>query len=96
MLSQGQTTGLATHLRDDTMRNATTINAADLTIILTGETRTFATVTIGGIEYTGEVGNPEGKDSPDQWMDYSLLRGLYNLTEADYTEVCNAIAAEMT
>lgn len=78
------------------MRNATTIHAADLTIILTGETRTFATVTIGGIEYTGEVGNPIGRESaPEQWMDYSLLRGLYNLTDAALAEVCDAIAAEM-
>ena len=76
------------------MRN-TTINAADLTITLSGEERTFATVTINGVEYTGEVGNPVGKDSPDAWMDYSLLRGLYTLTDADFREVCGAIAAEM-
>ena len=78
------------------MRNDTIIHAADLTIILTGETRTIATVTIGGIEYTGEVGNPIGRESsPEQWMDYSLLRGFYNLTDEALAEVCDAIAAGM-
>jgi len=78
------------------MRNDTIIQAAGLTICLTGETRTFAIVTIGGVEYRGEVGNPAGKDSPDAWMDYSIMRGLYTLPEHDFVAVCGAIAAEMT
>jgi hypothetical protein len=78
------------------MRNDTIIHAADLTIILTGETRTIATVTIGGRKYSGEVGNPIGRESsPEQWMDHSLLRGLYNLTDEALAEVCDAIAAGM-
>ena len=77
------------------MRNDTIITAADLTITLTGETRTFATVIIGGREYTGEVGNPAGTDAPDQWIDWSLLHGLYTLTDAEFSEVCGAISAEM-
>ena len=78
------------------MRNDTIIEAAGLTITLTGETNTFASVTIDGREYTGEVGNPIGRESsPEQWMDYSLLRGLYNLTDEAIAEVCDAIAAEM-
>jgi len=78
------------------MRHDTIIQAAGLTICLTGETRTFAIVTIGGVEYRGEVGNPAGKDSPDAWMDYSIMRGLYTLPEHDFVAVCGAIAAEMT
>ena len=78
------------------MRNDTIIHAADLTIILTGETRTIATVTIGGRKYSGEVGNPIGRESsPEQWMDYSLLRGFYNQTDEALAEVCDAIAAGM-
>jgi hypothetical protein len=78
------------------MRNDTIIEAAGLTIALTGETRTFAAVTIGGREYTGEVGNPVGWDSPDHWIDWSLLEGLYLLSSNDFSEVCRAISAEMT
>ena len=77
------------------MRNDTIITAADLTITLTGETRTFASVIIGGREYTGEVGNPAGTDAPDQWIDWDLLDGLYTLSSSDFTEVCRAISAEM-
>lgn len=77
------------------MRNDTTFTVSDITITLTGETRTFATVTIEGVEYTGEVGSPVGKDSPDQWIDWSLLRGLYKLSDADFREVCAAIGNEM-
>jgi hypothetical protein len=77
------------------MRNDTIIHVADLTITLTGETRTFASVIIGGREYRGEVGNPVGTDAPDQWIDWSLLQGLYTLTGADFIEVCGAIASEM-
>ena len=78
------------------MRNDTIIQSAGLTIRLTGETRTYATVVIDGRTYTGEIGNPAGKDSPAQWMDYSIMRGLYTLPEHDFVAVCGAIAAEMT
>ncbi len=91
---QGRTKGLAEHLRDD-MRSDTIIEAADLTITLTGETNTYATVTIDGREYDGEVGSPVGKDSPDQWIDWSLLRGMYKLSDADFTAVCNALSDAM-
>jgi len=77
------------------MTTDTIIEAAGLTITLTGETRTFATVTIDGREYTGEVGNPVGWDSPDQWIDWSLLHGMYKLSAADFTEVCDALADAM-
>jgi hypothetical protein len=77
------------------MRNDTIIEAAGLTIMLTGETNTFASVTIDGREYTGEVGNPVGWDSPDQWIDWSLLRGMYKLSDADFTAVCHALSDAM-
>jgi hypothetical protein len=77
------------------MNAATITEAAGLTITLTGETRTFATVTIDGREYTGEVGNPVGCDSPDQWIDWSLLHGMYRLSSNDFTEVCNALSDAM-
>ena len=77
------------------MRSDTIIEAADLTITLTGETNTFASVTIDGREYTGEVGNPVGCNAPDQWIDWSLLRGLYKLSDADFTTVCNALSDAM-
>jgi hypothetical protein len=77
------------------MNAATITEAAGLTITLTGETRTFATVTIDGREYTGEVGNPVGWDSPDQWIDWSLLHGIYKLSDVDFAEVCGALADAM-
>jgi hypothetical protein len=77
------------------MTTDTITEAAGLTITLTGETRTFATVIIEGREYTGEVGNPVDCDSPDHWIDWSLLEGMYKLSAADFTEVCNALADAM-
>jgi|GEM_PF-2915631 len=77
------------------MRNDTIIEAAGLTITLSGETNTFASVTIDGREYSGEVGNPVGWDLPDQWIEWSLLRGMYKLSDADFTTVCNALSDAM-
>ena len=77
------------------MRNDTIIQAAGLTIRLSGETRTYATVVIDGRTYTGEIGNPAGKDSPDAWMDYSIMRGLYTLPEHAFLRVIEAIENEM-
>jgi len=77
------------------MRNDTIIQAAGLSIKLTGETRTSATVIIGGSEYSGEIGNPVGRHAPDQWIEGALLQGLYTLTDGEFIEVCRAISAEM-
>ena len=77
------------------MRNDTTIQAAGLTITITGETRTFATVTIDGREYSGEIGNPVGTFQPDHWIDWSLLEGLYRLNSNDFAEVYNALSDAM-
>jgi len=77
------------------MRNDTTIQAAGLTITLTGETRTFATVYIDCKEYTGEIGNPVGTFQPDHWISWELLEGLYRLPSNDFTEVCNALSDAM-
>lgn len=77
------------------MRNDTTIEAAGYLITLSGETRTFATVAIEGREYTGEVGNPEGRPHMDQWMDSALIQGLYQLPEHAFLSVCDAIANAM-
>ena len=76
------------------MRNDTTIQAAGLIITLTGETRTFATVTINGHEYTGEVGNSVGR-FPDEWLDCDLLLGLEQLNDADFVAVCDALSDAM-
>jgi hypothetical protein len=76
------------------MRNDTIINVAGLTILLQGETRTFATVTINGHEYTGEVGNSIGR-FPDEWLDCDLLLGLEQLNSADFAAVCDALSDAM-
>ena len=77
------------------MRNDTTIQAAGYLITLSGETRTFATIVIKGRTYTGEVGSPVGKLFPEQWIDNSLIRGLYQLPEYAFLSVYDAIANEM-
>jgi len=77
------------------MRNDTTIQAAGLTITLTGETRTFASVTIDGREYTGEIGSRIDCNAPDQWISWELLEGMYRLNSNDFTEVCDALSGAM-
>ena len=78
------------------MRNDTIISVAGLTFTLQGETNTFATVTIDGREYEGEVGSPVGRNSPEDWIDESLLWGLWKLSDADFTAVIKALAFSMT
>jgi hypothetical protein len=77
------------------MTTDTITEAAGLTITLTGETRTFATVTIDGREYTGEIGTRIDTNAPDQWIDWSLLEGMYRLSAADFTAVCDALSDAM-
>jgi hypothetical protein len=77
------------------MRNDTIIEAAGLTITLTGETNTFASVTIDGREYTGEVGNPVGKFHPRTWISRDLYKGLCHLDEADFCKVVRALSDAM-
>ena len=48
--------------------------------------RTTATIVIRGEEYSGRVTNPEGTETLDQWIEWSLLKGLYNLWRHEWTE----------
>lgn len=75
--------------------NDTTLTVAGHRITLTGETRTFATIAIDSREYTGEIGNPAGKLSCNQWINSDLLNGLYLLPEHEFTAVCEALAEAM-
>ena len=79
------------------MRNDTTIETINgNTLALTGEERTMGKLVMNGTEYVGEVGNPVGKDSPDQWIEWSLLKGLYAMPAEEYRETMNALYIEMT
>ncbi len=73
----------------------TIINIAHVTITLTGETRTTATLCIGERTYVGEVGNPNGKANPEDWIERSLMVGLYHLSDEAYVEAIYAIESEM-
>ena len=77
------------------MRNDTHINVAGFIITLSGEERTFATVIIGGREYSGEIGNPFKGGDPDTWIERSLMVGLWKLCDADFHEVIHAIESAM-
>ena len=75
--------------------NDTTLTVAGYRITLTGETRTFATIAIDSREYQGEIGNPAGKLSCNQWIDSDLLNGLYLLPEHEFAAVTEALAEAM-
>jgi len=77
------------------VRNDTTMQVAGLIITLTGETRTFATVSIDCKEYTGEIGNPVGTFHHSDWISPELYKGLCRLDEADFYKVCRALSDAM-
>ena len=85
------------------MRSNSTIHVASLTITLSGETNTWASVVINGKMYGGDVGSPdvywsekrEHFRNPETWIDDSLLIGLYQLSEEDMEEVVQAIGFAM-
>ena len=77
------------------MRNDTIMQLNNLTIILTGETRTTASIIINKKVYQGEVGNPCGKANPEDWIERSLMVGLYQLSDEDFVEAIYAIEGAM-
>ncbi len=76
------------------MRDDKYIYLDNLTIILTGETRTTASITINGKVYQGEVGSPRGTQ-PEDWIEHSLMVGLYRLSIEDYIEAICALEGAM-
>jgi hypothetical protein len=54
--------------------------------IHTTDKKTIAKITIRGQEYSGQVSNPEGTETPDQWIEWSLLKGLYGLWSFEWSE----------
>ena len=78
------------------MRNDTTFTVSDITITLTGETRTFATIAHSGREWTGEVGSPVGAQSIDCWISREVLQGIDAIADdSDRAEVIDRLHMEM-
>lgn len=79
------------------MRNDTTFTVSDVTVTLSGETRTFATIKFAdGREFTGEVGNPEGAPSLDAWLSAPVMQALDAIEcEIDRADVLRQLHAEM-
>lgn len=81
------------------MRNDTILKVAGHTITLSGETRTYATLTIYSREYTGEVGNPIHPMGywmgPEQWLDDDLLDALYRLPCETRERIIDALGDAM-
>ena len=78
------------------MRNDTTFTVSDVTVTLSGETRTFATITVAGRKFEGEVGNPEGAPSLDAWLSAPIMQALDAIEyEIDRADVLRQLHAEM-
>ena len=78
------------------MRNDTTFTVSDVTVTLSGETRTFATIKVAGCEFTGEVGNPEGAPSLDAWLSQPIRDALDAIEcDIDRADVLRILHAEM-
>ena len=54
--------------------------------IRTDGEKTIAKIRIQDREYSGQVSNPEGTETLDQWIEWSLLRGLYGLWSFEWRE----------
>jgi hypothetical protein len=50
-------------------------------------------LTIEGVTYKGNISNPAGAYSPDEWISTSLLQGMILLSDGEFTAVCQAMRA---
>ncbi len=64
-------------------------------ITLTTGERKIATTSIQGVTYSGEVLDPAGKSKVEEWMAWSLLKGISMLNLREYRDAINTLTAEM-
>ena len=62
--------------------------------LIKGE-RMIATTQIAGVTYSGEVTSPTGKNSVEEWMAWSLLKGISMLHLHEYKDAINTLTAEL-